>query len=118
MNCQRCGYQIPDTAAFCPNCGAQKAGANATANGPQQAAQYPPNPYLQNPYTQQGNPPQGYSQPQAPFQQNPYPQHYQQPSYPAKPPAQQQSKAVRILIAIAAILSMIVGLLRIFRVFR
>jgi len=119
MNCQRCGYLIPDTAAFCPNCGAQEPAVN-TPQQAAQAAQYPPNPYLQTPYPQpQANPPQGYAPPQPQFQQTPYPPQYPQPpAYPAQPPVRQQSKGVRILIIVVSLLSMIVGLLKIFRVFR
>src|ERR1043165_9995075 len=121
MNCQRCGSQMPDAAAFCHNCGAPKAAANpaqATPPSSPPQGQYPPNPYLQAQYPPQGNP-QGYAAPppQPSFQQNPYPPQYQQSPYPAKP-AQQQSTAMRIIIIIVSILSILVGLLRIFRVFR
>jgi len=124
MNCQRCGSQMPDVAAFCHNCGAPRASANPMpSTPPPPQGPYPPNPYLQAQYPQQGSS-QGYAlPPQSPlqqpqYQQNPYPPpQYPQAPYPTKP-VQQQSTAMRVVIIIVSILSILIGLLRIFRVFR
>lgn len=36
MFCYKCGYQLPEDAAFCPSCGAQQESQAATNNAPQQ----------------------------------------------------------------------------------
>lgn len=99
MNCQRCGYLIPNEDAFCPNCGSPKPIVNSQL-------QNPPNPYPPSPYQPQANQP-GYSPP-PPYPQNPY---------PLQNPAPRRSLALRIVIIVIAVIAMVAGLLQIFGAF-
>ena len=93
MYCQKCGGEITEGLAFCPNCGAPVAPQPKYAAPEQNTAQGQYQPYEQTQY-------QTYQQP---YQQQPYQQPpYQQPPYqqPAPPAGTAKSRLAAGLLAI------------------
>lgn len=98
--CTHCGYQLPDDAAFCSNCGCATVtdntqNAQTTAQTAQPYAQNPQQQYGQ-PYTQNGQPYTQNTQPPAPPMYAPYPQTHT--------PTSMQT-AAKILMIIGCVLS-------------
>ena len=100
VNCQKCGYMIPNNVPFCANCGSPR---QAVSHQPQQSFQPTPS-------QPQANHPVGYIA-QQPYRQNPQAPYAAPTQYP-RPTAKRKIAAWQI---IAAIIFMLLGLFQILR---
>src|SRR5258708_30551829 len=87
--CERCGKEMPDTAAICPSCGTASSISRPGPISPTGEGQNPPSspsPYYAQGYSQQYNQVPLYSQPQSDYAQQQPQQPRYNPSYHVPPP--------------------------------